>query len=278
METKTINWAKSCQNDDGGFGNAPAFSSTMDYTVAGLAVLAEFNSRPDDVKGCIEWVKSCQNDDGGFGRTPDDEISYTDYTCSALAALYLLGLYPQKISECMGFIKSCENDDGGYARTPGAPSDMDSTASAVSSLNMLGEKPHHPQDAVRYVGSLRTPWGYRSSACGDANVEYSALALTILEVFGAGVVDRDLAEFAKSCQNDDGGFGELPDRPSNIDYSYSALEILQKAGVKPLEFEKCIEFVNACKNEDGGFGWIPGSPSRVEYTYYGINCIKYLKI
>ena len=228
------------------------------------------------MKKTINWVKSCQNDDGGFGRIPGDETSCSDYTCSSLASLYLLGLYPEEISKCIEFARSCRNDDGGYGRTPGVLSDMDSTASSISSLSIVGEKPHHPENAIGYVGSLRTPHGYKSSASGDANVEYSALALTILEMCGRGMPDRDLVELTKSCQNEDGGFGELPNRPSNIDYSYSALEILQKAGVKPMDFEKCRGFVNACRNEDGGFGWVPGSPSRVEYTYYGINCVKYL--
>ena len=181
-DRKTIEWLKSCQNADGGFGNFPGAKVSMaDYTVAAVASLSEFYSEmPNDRSKCIDWMKSCQNDDSAFGRVPGD-TSFADYTCSALAALYTLGVYLKNVSKIIGWLKSCGNEDGGFGRRQGEPSDVDSTASCVSGLSILGEKPDDPYRIIKYIHSLRCPQGYMSSAGGKGNIEYAALALTVLE-------------------------------------------------------------------------------------------------
>lgn len=271
-----VNFVKLCRNTDGGFGNFPGSDSAVDYTIAAVEIYIEENKELENKETCIKFLSSCQRSDGGFGRTPEtSSVSAVDYTCSGVAALYQLGVYPADIKGCVRYINSCENPDGGYGRMPKKPSDMDSTVSAVAALNILGER-FSISRISNYIKSLYDGKAYVSRPGEKSNVEYSSLALLALEICGIDSRDENLIKFVLDCQNDDGGYGEMQKRPSNIDYTYSALEILRKFDVKPKNLSAAKDFVNSCFNEDGGFGFIPGTSSKVEYTYYGISCIKYL--
>lgn len=277
---KTINFVKSCENKEGGFGNFLNDESCVDSTVAAIEIFNMLNRNVENRAKHIKFLKSCQNKDGGFGRKIND-ISSVDYTCSAVAALYELGAYPDDVRGMVNFINSCKNFDGGYGRMPNLQSDLDSTISAVSALRIVGEI-YYSREIIRYLKSLYVESGnygfYKPNYAGKGNVEYINLALLGYEMCGIEEEKNRIEKiinFVLDCQNEDGGFGEIPGYPSNIDYTYSALEILNKFNVK-LKFN-ALEFVKRCYNNDGGFGFIPGTSSKVEYTYYGISCLNYLK-
>jgi len=277
---KTINFVKSCEDKEGGFGNFVHDEGGVDSTVAGIEIFNVLNAKIENREKHIKFLKKCQNPDGGFGRKIND-VSAIDYTCSAVAALYELGDYPENVKGMVNFVNLCKNPDGGFGRTPGSPSDLDSTISAIAALRIVGEI-YYTKEIINYIKSLYAESEnfafYKPNPTGKGNVEYTNLALMGYDMCGIEEEQekrKKIINFTLRCQNEDGGFGEIPGYPSNIDYSYSALEILSKFNVK-LKYN-AMEFVKKCYNEDGGFGFIPGTSSKVEYTYYGISCLNYLK-
>ncbi|HMR19475.1 MAG TPA: prenyltransferase/squalene oxidase repeat-containing protein [Sphingobacterium sp.] len=67
-----IDWLRSCQREDGGFGWSPAHTAVSNrsdvwYTWAAVMALHELGAKPKQWQACIDWLNDLQNTDGGFG-------------------------------------------------------------------------------------------------------------------------------------------------------------------------------------------------------------------
>lgn len=78
--SKSVEWLKRQQNEDGGFAWAPGEKSDYDDTAAAIEALIAAGEKADSrvIRDAIEYLKSGQNDDGGFkyfGTSPSNAAS-----------------------------------------------------------------------------------------------------------------------------------------------------------------------------------------------------------
>ncbi len=93
LDKQTIAWLQSCQLKNGGFTHQPnpqiGVNDEVIYTWAAVKSLILLNTKPEDLKGCINYLLSLRNADGGFGNrpgVPSNPVS-TYYAIDALKAL-----------------------------------------------------------------------------------------------------------------------------------------------------------------------------------------------
>lgn len=81
------------------------------------------------------------------------------------------------------------------------------------------------------------------------------------------------ANWVKSAQNTDGGFGVAPNQPSNMQATYFAVRSLYLLNQRPKDIEKAIKWVASHQKEDGGFAGSLSTSSDLLFTYYSISSI-----
>ncbi len=111
----TVSWLVSAQNDDGGFGLAPASVSDSDMTGAVLQALAAVGrARGAAARRAVTWLRDNQNDDGGFGqfRGRDSNAQSTSYAVQGLVAA---GAGGSTRSRALSYLTGLQRADGSIA-------------------------------------------------------------------------------------------------------------------------------------------------------------------
>jgi hypothetical protein len=85
-----------------------------------------------------------------------------------------------------------------------------------------------------------------------------------------------IASWIFECQNEDGGFGAIPNDKSNVQATFYALYSLFMLNKEIKNKEKLIEWLKKHENEDGGFG-VEGMCSDLLITYYVVGSFILLK-
>ena len=89
------------------------------------------------------------------------------------------------------------------------------------------------------------------------------------------LLPKKAAFWVKSCQNDDGGFGFMPNTTSFLENIYYALAVLDWCNDQPLRPEGCLAFIRYCYLPNkGAFARSPSSVAFLESTYYALACVK----
>jgi len=84
-----MEWIRSSQNGDGGFGFFPGTSSFLENTYYALRALSLLESQPRDLQGCRYFIQRCQASNGGFGRQ-SIAVPSLESTYHALSSLFRL--------------------------------------------------------------------------------------------------------------------------------------------------------------------------------------------
>lgn len=111
----TVGWLVSAQNEDGGFGLAPASISDSDMTGAVLQALAAVGrARGAAARRAVTWLRNNQNDDGGFGqfRGRDSNAQSTSYAIQGLVAAGAGGAVR---SGALAYLAGLQRADGSIA-------------------------------------------------------------------------------------------------------------------------------------------------------------------
>ncbi len=111
----TVAWLASAQNEDGGFGVAPASTSDSDMTGAALQALAAVGrKRGAAARRAADWLRANQNDDGGFGqfRGRDSNAQSTSYAVQGLVAANAGGA---PLSRALAYLRGLQRRDGSVA-------------------------------------------------------------------------------------------------------------------------------------------------------------------
>lgn len=160
------------------------------------------------------------------------------------------------VAACVSWISSCQNIDGGFGKEPNATlSETGYAHFAVHGLMMLG---------FEYF-----PIGYpQVKPSVDSTHDYLNQYIDVTA----------LVDWLMSLQNPDGGWGNLPDAPSDLISTNFARKTLGKLGAKPADIAGCISFAMSCYDQDGlgGFGNQPGAPSEARPTFCGVRILRKL--
>jgi prenyltransferase beta subunit len=111
----TVGWLVSAQNEDGGFGLAPASISDSDMTGAVLQALAAVGrARGAAARRAVTWLRNNQNDDGGFGQFTgrDSNAQSTSYAIQGLVAA---GAGGAARSGALAYLTGLQRADGSIA-------------------------------------------------------------------------------------------------------------------------------------------------------------------
>lgn len=227
---KIINFIKSTQNDDGGFGEQAGLPSEC-FTTYCAVLTSKMLGQPlsgVERERCIEFIASCQRYEGGFGNAPGYP---PDCWHSNLAGLALAALETNSFDKeaLINYIVNCQNSDGGYGNKPGLVSDAFATFRAVSVLHGIGYLPPNIDNTVLWLKSLQTDEGgfrYRNESIQSFVGSYHAIAaLYILDSAPNNIEKAKI--FISSRQAKDGGFSRQLDGPSETtDEGFIAIQAL----------------------------------------------------
>jgi hypothetical protein len=111
----TVAWLVAAQNDDGGFGVAPASTSDSDMTGAALQALAVVGRRETPVsRRAVAWLRANQNDDGGFGQFRG-RSSNAQSTAYAVQGLLAAGAGGAAVTRALAYLRGLQRPDGSVA-------------------------------------------------------------------------------------------------------------------------------------------------------------------
>jgi hypothetical protein len=107
-----VAWLVAAQNDDGGFGVAPASTSDSDMTGAALQALAVVGRKETPVsQRAVAWLRANQNDDGGFGQFRG-RSSNAQSTAYAVQGLLAAGAGGATLSRALAYLRGLQRADG----------------------------------------------------------------------------------------------------------------------------------------------------------------------
>ncbi|GAB4336916.1 MAG: hypothetical protein Kow0089_07640 [Desulfobulbaceae bacterium] len=84
------------------------------------------------------------------------------------------------------------------------------------------------------------------------------------------VSSGELADWLRSCQNGDGGFGFYPHTTSFIENTHAALEALALLGAGPLHPQRAFDYLIGCRTACGGFGRGSRTAPFLDATWHGV--------
>jgi len=231
----------------------PALVTALVVALALPAVLPS-PARADDVGRAATWLEAQQNADGGFGASPGDP-SGVAITGWAMLGLEASGHNPFDVvsggKTPLDFLRA--NLD-----QLGSPGDL---ARTILALEGAGADPRSfgGQDLVEKLAKRRAADG--SFAGWPGTTAYSVIAL---RTAGAGL-DGTLSWLA-GAQNDDGGWGDVPGQPSNVDVTGAAMQAMPNAQVA----EAGLSYLRKHQHSDGGFALGNTSEVNSQSTAWGV--------
>lgn len=122
--------------------------------------------------------------------------------------------------------------------------------------------------------AYRSPLGFRADRCSQLFSTFHVLA----DLYAMGDIhslDKQGIIYAiNACQNEDGGFGELPGHPSDVFATYCGAVSLRILETVPNHKEACVGYLQSAQNSDGGFGNSPGLTSDTWHTNLAVAALE----
>lgn len=206
------------------------------FVLVSAAIPAPARAGTDDA---VKWLTSVQNADGGFGASPDDEssVSTTAWVALGFAAADRNPLDVSRLGRTpIDFLRRNVSElgsAGDYART-------------ILALEASGVDPRS-FGGVDLVATLRDKQAANGSWVGWPGS--TAFAVIALRTAGAtGGVDRALAWLGK-VQNDDGGWGDVPNSFSTADGTGAVMQAMPGAEVS----RHGLGYLRKHQRSNGGF-------------------------
>ncbi|XP_028394634.1 geranylgeranyl transferase type-2 subunit beta-like isoform X1 [Dendronephthya gigantea] len=244
-----IEFVKSCQHQDGGFGASVNHDSSLLYTLSAIQILVIYNCvEVIDVENVVKYISSLQKEDGSFAGDIWGEID-TRFSFCAVAALCLLErLDAVNIDKAVDYVVSCMNFDGGFGCRPGSESHSGQIYCCLGVLAITHRLYHVNVDMLGW-------WlCERQLASGGLNgrpeklpdVCYSWWVLASLKIIGKihWINKEKLVEFILACQDDEtGGFADRPGDmvdPFHTLFGIAGLSLLGYGDIKEVNPVFCM--------------------------------------
>lgn len=233
--TKTLDFIKACQNQDGGFAAALKHDSHILHTLSAVQVLVMLNKCHEpyiNVDKCVQYIRSLQQEDGSFFGDNWGEVD-TRFSFCALAALKLLDrMQNVNLDRATEFVMRCNNQiDGGFGSKPGSESHTAYVYCCVGSLALVNK-----------------------------------LHLLDADHLGWWLSERQLPS---------GGLNGRPEKLPDLCYSWWCLSSMQMISrMHLIDHERLLDFILACQDEEqGGFSDRPGNWTDPYHTMFGLASI-----
>jgi energy-coupling factor transport system substrate-specific component len=213
-----------------------------------------------DVSQGSAWLLSVQNKDGGFGDSPDDG-SGAEMTAWAMLGLAAAGYNPLDVSRGgrtpVDFLRRSLDE----LKSPG------DLARTIVALEAAGADPRE-FGGVNLVSRLLAKRRDDGSYEGWPNS--TAYAVIALRVAGAtGSLNPSLS-WLREVQNDDGGWGDSPDSPSNADGTGA---VMQALGPDSKAVRRGLSYLRQAQRPGGGFPLGGNGPVNSQSTAWAIQGI-----
>ena len=291
-KTKTIEYIKSAQNLDGGFGTRPGAPSNFQsahHAIAALAILSAL-MQPPKISALYNWFNTYKARNGLFG-----EILVQAQYWGVRSAYIADKIDYLNINNLTYFLKKCQNLNGGFGETPHANSTVVDTFAAVDSLYLINRLSQiNNTAAIQWLQHLQTEAGGFASEISLAtflgqyspiygtvaefllnksrpSTEATCLAVAALKILGEQPLNRtSLRLWLLASQNADGGFpfslGIRSDTVSTY-YAVQALALINKRPYSPIS---CIAFLKGSQMHDGGFSFYPLIGEYLNFSYLSV--------
>ena len=266
-------------NADGGL----PFLDSQDLwltAVAGLAFLDDETLRPYTPR-MSDLVASWQAVDGGWPFATG--MHQTDVDTTTRCMEFLHATEPDRhratLARATAYLTGIAGPDGGFPTwVRGDAPDLDMTAGAI--LALAPEPARHRgllAGAARFVLDAQLPDGTfeRSWTVSESSAILRALdAVHALPAPSVALAERIAAATARSVarlhdtQHHDGGWGQVPDRPSDVLSTAQAVPVLARHG-NPAAVARAVAFLLVNQDSDGGFSSVPDQvgPRPLPFDY-----------
>ncbi|HET6998218.1 MAG TPA: prenyltransferase/squalene oxidase repeat-containing protein [Solirubrobacterales bacterium] len=205
-----------------------------------LGALAPAAAEASDVSRATAWLQSVQNPDGGFAASPDKD-SGAEMTGWAMLGLAAAGHNPLDVARGgktpVDFLRASLDE----LKSPG------DLARTILALEAAGVDPRDFGGAnlVRQLLAKR-----RDNGSYDGWPNSTAYAVIALRTAGAtGGLGSSLSWLHK-VQNDDGGWGDLPDSPSTADGTGAVMQALTSDSKA---VHRGLSYLRQAQRKGGGF-------------------------
>jgi hypothetical protein len=224
---KALNYLRTLQNDDGGFGNPGKESavSSTEWTVMAIAAAGEDPHKwKKNGQSPIDYLQENANDLAGStdyermilalvaaGENPRDfagkdfvaELKekylkengqFSDFIYTTIWGILALSSAGEDVSKSAEWLKTQQNDDGGFAWVPGEKSDCDDTAAAIEALIAAGENPDSVviKDALEYLKTgQNTDGGFKYFGSSPSNAASDAWIIQAIVACGQNPKDKE---------------------------------------------------------------------------------------
>ncbi|PVU89179.1 hypothetical protein BB561_005500 [Smittium simulii] len=217
---KVIEYVKSCQNQDGGFGGHTGHDSHLLYTMSAVQILAIYNRLEDINKDAVlKYVKGLQNKTTGYMMGDIWGEMDTRFAFIGLAICNILGsIDTLRIEPIVEYIEKSMNYDGGFGSGPGGESHAAQVYTCLAALAIAKRLDLVKRDRLSNWLCER-----QQSSSGGLNGRpeklpdscYSWWVVSSLEILGrrSWIDAEKLQTFILNCQDPDNG--GISDRPEN---------------------------------------------------------------
>jgi hypothetical protein len=248
-----IEYAKGCQNSDGGYAFCQGVDSNAQDTFFALSILDMLKASPKSVEKTIRWLEAF----------PRDDIHSKYYIISSLVLLNGknsmpdLGAFP---------ITSRFNID----RMEYSFSEFESLFMLSCLAKMLGKELDEKAVAIFLLKHHNGDGGFGQNK--HSNLLATLHAISILRNVGYNIQNvRRALEFVRACESPDGGFTSVPNTHLPfIEDTYSGISILELYGESVRQPQGCIQQIMKLLRSNGGFSRAEFGIPTLEYTYYAI--------
>jgi Prenyltransferase and squalene oxidase repeat len=203
------------------------------------------------------WLEAAQNTDGGFGSSPSSDSSAA-LTGWAMLGLEAAGRNPYDVTSAAG--KSPIDFLRGHLDEVSSPGDI---ARTIVALEGAGADPR--SFAGRdLVGALLARRAENDSYVGwPGTTSFSVVALR-----AAGATDGldGTLSWLSKVQNDDGGWGDVPDQPSNADVTGAAMQALPTTKAA----QAGLSYLRKHQRPNGGFALGAGGGVNAQSTAWAV--------
>ena len=199
----------------------------------------------------------------------------------ALIAAHTLGaptLLPQQ--SVLEFVSACRDSKGGYGAAPGHDGHVICTLHAIQIYSLFNVPVPDTESLVTYISGLQSECGaVYGDKWGelDMRITYAAIqALTLLKSLETIDVPK-LGEWVLSCQNFDGGWGQIPGAESHAAYAFTALATLSLINrLDGINVDHCAWWLAMRQLPCGGFNGRPEKLEDVCYSWYVLSSLTIL--
>ncbi|KAK9312521.1 terpenoid cyclases/protein prenyltransferase alpha-alpha toroid [Lipomyces starkeyi] len=240
---KVMEYVKSCQHPNGGFGAHPGHDPHLLYTLSAIQILFIQDALDAvDADVVAKFVTSLQDSETGTvrGDVTGDEAD-TRFVYAAMQCLSILGKLDQfDVAKAVEYIDHCKNYDGGYGFVPGAESHAGGVFTSLGALAIANRLDLVDKDLLSWwLCERQLPAGGLNGRPEKLpDVCYSWWVLSSLAILGRlDWIDRQkLREFILDAQDDEqGGIADRKGDMVDVFHTLFGIAALSLLGFENLE-------------------------------------------